>query len=547
VNGTASRRREGPRLFGDLLLEAGVVGGEGLAEALEAQRLAGGRLGWHLMRLGRVVPAHLHLFLESHLEAMRPDLVSDLAHGSAASILPARLAWHYGMVPVRDDGCRLEIGLSSADAPGLVPAVEALTRRRVEPIICPPAMLADALARHYPEEIEPGVRFPDAGDAVFVLRSAASGIAPRPIETLDVRAGGGAWLRALCAEALARRATRLRLEPRDEFAALTFETAGGAEEPLDFPAGALGGVVGLVESLARLAVHGRVLPREGRFALQDEDHRLAITALTLPGLRGRTTTLSFRQERVIAPAPAEHAAALPDLRDAVDRLGASGRGLLFVAATSPQEWDSGVQAILACLGGRLARRRVHGGWNEAWPGAAPGDADGPADLAVIASPFRPRAAASLARLAASRVVIATLQASSARRAVEALRRGALGQAPLPAPAGILVARHAAALCGACRLPFDAGGLLDRLPEASAVRGGTFATSPGCSACRGSGWLDVVRILEFLPLRGEELFRPGRRFEALRPRPTLLDAVLAEAADGRVDVREVLRLLVHEPR
>jgi hypothetical protein len=554
MNGAAWRRREGPRLFGDLLLEAGVVGGEGLAEALQAQRLAGGRLGWHLMRLGRVVPAHLHLFLESHLEAMRPDLVTDLAEGSAAALFPARLAWHYGMVPVRDDGGRLEIGLSSADAPGLVPAVEALTRRRVDPIICPPSILAEALSRHYPGEIEPGVRFADAGDALFVLRSTAAGIAPSPIETLDVRAGGAAWLRALCAEALARRATRLRLEPRDEFASLTFETAGGAEEPLDVPAGAIAGVVGLVESLARLAVHGRVLPREGRFALLDGDHRLAVTALTLPGLRGRTTTLSFRQERVVGPAPGEHAAALPELRDAIDRLAASGRGLLFVAATSPSEWDSGVQAILASLDGRLPRRRVLGSWNETWPAAAasaPGGSGGTVDLEVIAAPFRPRAVEPLARLAASRVVLATLQASSARRAVEALRRGAVGQGPLPAPAGILVARHASALCRACRLPFDAAGLLDGLREAAAVRGGTFATSPGCSACRGSGWLDVIRVLEFLPRHGDELLRPGRRFDDLRAgaasRPTLLDAVLAEAADGRVDVREVLRMLVHEPR
>lgn len=559
ANGSAGRRREGPRLFGELLLEAGVVGGEGLAEALQAQRLGGGRLGWHLMRLGRVVPAHLHLFLESHLEAMRPDLVSDLAEGSAAPLLPARLAYHYGMVPVRDDGGCLEIALSSADAPGLVPAVEALTRRRVDPIICPPSLLAGALSRHYPEEIEPGVRFPDAGDAVFVLRQKAAGIAPSPLDTLDVRAGGAAWLRALCAEALQRRATRLRLEPRDAFVSLTFETAGGAEEPIDLPAGALAGVVGLVESLARLAVHGRVLPREGRFALQDEEHRLAVTALTLPSVRGRTTTLSFRQERVLGPAPGEHVAALPDLREAIDRLAAAGHGLLFVGATSPQEWDSGVQAVLTHLGGRLPRRQGLGGWNEAWPQTAGGsplasDAiETPADLAVVASPFRPGTVAALARLASSRVVVATLQASNARRAAEVLRHAALGRSGLPLPAGILLARHAAALCRACRLPFDPGGLLDQLPEAAAVRGGTFATSPGCSACRGSGWLDVIRVLEFLPLQGDGLFRPGRRFDDLRAgfgvggRPTLFDAVLAEAADGRIDVREVLRMLVHEPR
>src|SRR5262245_7877158 len=141
------RRLDGPRLLGELLLEAGVVSGAGLRNGLEAQRLGGGRLGWHLMRLGEVVPVGFHLFLDTHLEGMRPDLVSDLRDGGAAPLVPARLAHHYGMMPVRDAGGTLEIALGSADQRGLVPAVETLTSRRVEPIICPPSFVADAIAR----------------------------------------------------------------------------------------------------------------------------------------------------------------------------------------------------------------------------------------------------------------------------------------------------------------------------------------------------------------------------------------------------------------
>src|SRR5262245_45736435 len=129
------RRVDSPRLLGELLLEAGVVSGQGLRAGLEAQRLGGGRLGWHLMRLGEVVPVGFHLFLDTHLEGMRPDLMEAMREGPAAGFLPARLAHHYGMMPVRDDGGTLEIALGQVDPRGLVPAIEALTRRRVEPII----------------------------------------------------------------------------------------------------------------------------------------------------------------------------------------------------------------------------------------------------------------------------------------------------------------------------------------------------------------------------------------------------------------------------
>src|SRR6185503_14529648 len=146
------RRRDEPRLLGELLLEAGVVSGTGLRNGLEAQRLGGGRLGWHLMRLGEVVPVGFHLFLDSHLEGMRPDLVAAMRDGGAAGVLPARLAHHYGMMTVSDDGATLEIALGHADQRGLLPAVEALTRRRVEPIICPPSFVAESIALHYPSE-----------------------------------------------------------------------------------------------------------------------------------------------------------------------------------------------------------------------------------------------------------------------------------------------------------------------------------------------------------------------------------------------------------
>src|SRR6185295_13924567 len=138
------------------------------------------------------------------------------------------------------------------------------------------------------------------------------------------------------------------------------------------------------------------------------------------------------------------------------------------------------------------------------------------------------------------------------RAAGALAQGRVGRTERSAPAGILAARHLESVCAVCRRPFDFGDLLDLVPEAGAARSGSYATAPGCDACRGSGRLERVRVLEYLPLDRQDLLRPGRR-AALRDRqaearrPTLLDAVLSEAADGRVDVREVLRLLVHEPR
>ena len=543
-----NRRQDEPRLLGELLLEAGILSGKGLRHGLEAQRLGGGRLGWHLMRLGEVVPVGFHLFLDTHLEGMRPDLLSDLRDGSAAPLVPARLAHHYGMMPVREAGGAIEIALGCADQRGLVPAIEALTSRRVEPIICPPSFVAEAIARHYPSEVEPGVLFPVAGEAELVLSDARRGIVPADWRALSPAAPAADWLRALLAAAIRRGARLLSLEPGRTDDRMRLESEQG-EETSDLPRGPLAGVAALVDGLSRAAARGRILPREGRFIVRDEGRRIGVSALSLPGIHGRSTVLHFREERILEPTPLQHALALPALGQAVERLAAERRGLLFLAATGPSEWNSALLAVLGLLGDRLPQRDVRGAWDEAMPAGL----ETGADLLVVASPWETSPA--LERQATQRVVLATVVAGNAFRAAEALAQGRVGRASSGSvsAAGILAARHVEATCAGCRRPFELGDLLDLVPEAGPARSGSFATSPGCGACRGSGRIDLVRALEYLPLGPDTLDRPGKHAARLRAaqaeanRPTLLDAVLSEAADGRVDVREVLRLLVHEPR
>jgi hypothetical protein len=542
------RRRDEPRLLGELLLEAGVVSGSGLRHGLEAQRLGGGRLGWHLMRLGEVVPVGFHLFLDTHLEGMRPDLVAAMRDGGAAGFLPARLAHHYGMMPVSDAGGTLEIAIGHADQRGLLPAVEALTRRRVEPIICPPSFVAESIALHYPSEVEPGVRYPSAGEAELTVRDARRGLFAADLAALRPSASAAEWLRAIVALALERRARRLAIEPGRHGDRLVVESERG-EEIVDLPSGPLASVTALVDGLSRAAARGRLLPREGRFTARDEGRRVCVTALSLPGLGGRTSVLHFREERVLDPTPLQHALALPALVQAVETLASERRGLLAIAATGPSEWNSALLAVLGLLGDRLPRRDVRGGWDD----PVPAGLESAADLLVVATPWDPARSESLEREAARRAVIAPIVAGNAFRAADLLAQARVGRRPAAGPLGILAARHVESVCGACRRPFDLGDLLDLVPEAGAVRSGSFATAPGCDACRGSGRIDLVRALEYLPLERDDLARPGRHAAVLRSRqaearrPTLLDGVLSEAADGRVDVREVLRLLVHEPR
>jgi len=544
----ASRPAEERRLMGDLLLEAGLVDRAGLRSALDAQGLAGGRLGWHLLRLGRVLPAPFHAFLDLHLESMRPDLVQSLRAGEATARIPAALAHHYGMVPLREteEGV-LELGLAHADEPHLPAAVASLTGLKVEPIICPPALIGEALARHYPAEVEPGVLFRTVGDNVLVLPADVGD--PDPLDRLGTGAPPADWLRAILAAARARNARRVDLEPGAAGLDLAFTIVGDRRDGCRLPAGVFAGLAAFLEGLARIAARGRILPREGRFVVDRDGQRSMVSVLAMPGLAGRAYALDLRDQLVVGPSPADLAAMLPALRRAIDDLVDRGAGLLLLAAPGPTEWASALDVVLTLVGERVPRRAARGAWSA---GPAAVDAAWPAaDLVVDATPWR-NGEGSVALEAALRgIVIATIDAPDAFVAAETVAGRLAGPGGRGgALRGIFSVRHLEALCASCRIPWEAADLA--LPTLPASPFGPVWTAPGCAGCRGSGRFEVMRVGEFLPLGPADLApprRPARRWreeQASRGLPTLGVAAMRAALAGCVDVREVLRILLHEP-
>jgi len=548
----ARRAREERRLLGELLLEAGIVTPEGLRVGLEAQRLSGGRLGCHLVRLGSVVPASLHLYLGEYLEALRPDLVRDVREGAAAGAIPARLAHHYGLVPVRASDGVLDLAVASPDALALKPAIEVLTGLKVEPIICPPALIAEGLDRFYPGEVEPGLVFRGAGDHVLVLADPVRGVSPEAPDRLAPGAPPSAWLRAILAEAVRCRSRRAEIMPRADRTEIFL--AGREERALahTLPRGPYAGIAALIEGLARIAARGRILPRDGRFTLLLGGKRVIVSVLALPGLQGYSYLLDLREETVVPRPPAEYASALPGFTEILDRMASERRGLIVLAGTDPPEITTGLDLLLALLGDRLPRRAVAAGWQSArWPGLA--DSDHRPDLIATRWPADPMDLASLMGEARERVVVAAIDAVDAFDAVRKVARRGADAGPIAVSAGVLAVRHLEALCQACRVGFDLADVLAGVPQPRALPGDEFWTSPGCAACRGSGALSLEAVSEFLPMEacppprpaGLRARRPGEE-RALQGRGAMLQASVRAAAEARIDVKEALRLL-HERR
>ncbi|HUD72192.1 MAG TPA: hypothetical protein VMQ62_09535 [Dongiaceae bacterium] len=549
---SAARPRGGVerRLLGELLVEAGLVTRRGLAAGLEAQRLGGGRLGVHLIRQGHLVPSVFHLFLQEHLETLRPDLVQQAKSGAEAALLPARVAHHYGLVPVGEVDGVLEVAAASFDQPGLRAAIEALTGKRIEPVIAPPSLIAAALERHYPAEVEPGVVFRPAGDHLLVLSDPRRSLGAEPLDRLAAGAPPAAWVRAILAVALRDGVRRIEIEPAGESLRISWLARSGPGTPLTLPSGPYAGIAALLEGLAGIGARGRVVPREGRFLLVAGADRRFVSVLAVPTLAGRLYRLDLRGAQVSA-GPLDDATGAR-LDAAVGALVARGRGLLAIAATGPAEWAAGLELILEHCGAALPRRVVAGGWDDASPldvDAAGREAFASADLVAFASPWNAGSVGMVRRLAAERVVLVAVEASDAAIAAERLGRTLAGPDGGEGPSAVVAVRHLERVCDACRVACDLTDMVARLGNALPATAAW--TSSGCPACRLGGVIPMEQVAEVLELLPGRLSRPGIEARRLRAEaggsPTITEMAIRGARDGRIEAREVVRLLLHEPR
>lgn len=556
------------RLLGDMLIERGLVSRSGLRSCLEEQRLRGGRLGYNLLKSGNVTPAAFHLFLRDHLSVIAPDLVESIRSTPAIDLIPARLAHHYGMLPIRVEDGVMDLAVATADRPALIPAVELLTGLRVEPIVCPPALIAASLQRWYPGEIEPGILFRAAGDNQFVISDRARGIRPALPELLRPDAAPSEWLRAIGGEAMRRGSRCIRIEPHGggARAVLTGGESGAAFVPI--PRGAYPGVMCLVEGISGMAARGRVVPREGRMALRADERHLIASVRAIPGINGGTSVLDLRHRRVRELGREVRWARLPELASALESVRRERRGMILVAGPGAEEQAAGAGAILDLLEEGLPSRAALGSWLPGRPEvrALEGIGDDPVPLEVRVSRalegqpdllLLPEINLSedpgpMLELANRQVLIAPLPVGDAFEAAEWLIRWTGGGARSTGSiAGILATRLLERLCDACRHPFDVHDLLSPGPRYRAAGPGRYFLTQGCASCRESGVIDLEPVFEFLPGPLARSFSLRVDAPSMRERcardgmNTLFHAGLQQAAAGAVDVREPLRLLLHE--
>jgi type IV pilus assembly protein PilB len=497
-------------VMGELLLREGLLTEKQLTRALEEQRHRGGRLGYHLIRLGYVDVQRLSQFLKDSMGLIPYDLVQWVRDPSITDLIPSNLAQFYQVVPVERKGNVLTVAIADLDNPSIIPALEEYTGLRVDPVVCPRETVIRALEHFYGLAKDPGVVRNLSGDHLFVLASASKHIRPIHWSVLKPDSAAAEWLRTLLAEAIRTGSRTIYIKPDERALRVAFRGPGGSEDRFALDGRKREELDALLFELARLRDQRRGPRQEGRVRVQVESRFLTLHVKALSTLQGNRYTLTLYDERFHRKEWEKIEAELEagereSLRDGL----AAGKGMVILAgAPGPALW----QVYYGLLGHlrrslqpavsleehallsleSVAQTEVSQQEEVSWPELITlALRQEPALFGIF--PVKERHSMELALLAAShRRVVAVLHQPDAAATLRWLLRNQFRSA-LKAGIlrGILTVASLARLCPHCKLPLEVTA-----PDGASLQ---YFTRQGCEQCLAWEHLPTEPVLEWLPM------------------------------------------------
>lgn len=152
--GGASKAPAARKRIGELLIMDGLITEGQLKNALEVQEGQGGRILDRLVTLGYVSAQTVSTFLARQPGVSSIVLSNCRVRRELLPLIPREFARSRQVFPIDRLGRLLTVGMVCPLDEATIRELEAITGLRVKPMLCSPACISKAIARHYEEDDE---------------------------------------------------------------------------------------------------------------------------------------------------------------------------------------------------------------------------------------------------------------------------------------------------------------------------------------------------------------------------------------------------------
>ena len=563
--------------LGELLISAGLLTEEELAEGIALQKGTNKRLGQVLQENGFITESELVEALQMQLGIEFIDLAKINIPTELAQVVPKHIAKQYQVVPVRM--VRDELYLAMADPLNFYATeeVKKAAKRRVVPMVALSAAVDRAIQVLYGNE--------GAAKAIEEMKREAA-ISGETTEAVDQsfsanqvgddsvnQAPAIRLVNAIIERAVTERASDVHMEPREGEFSVRMRIDGLLRDILTVPRELQAAVTSRMKVMSGMDITERRVPQDGRFNVKVHNHEIDLRVSTLPTVYGEKIVCRLLDKSAVRLNQSSIGLTGDDLKK-YNRIIRVKNGVILIVGPT----GSGKSTTMYTMVGDMNTREVNlvtledpveyniDGVNQVQINEKIGMtfASGlrsilrqDPDIIAIGE-IRDGETAEIAMRAAitGHVVLSTIHTSDALGTVERLTD--MGVEPyLVASAlkGVLSQRLVRKICPRCREPYNPSAEEQEELGLAYDPGRIFYHGKGCPECFDTGYKGRTAVFEIVPLtiqvrrmvaagKGREaiekmLEAPGSDFVSLKQNAMRL------LENGETSVDEVLRVVYED--
>lgn len=284
------------KLFGELLLEHGVITVDQLNHALRVQQEKGGRLGKILQDLGYIRTETLYKVLEQQLGVPYVDLRRYPVNPSVSQMISASLARRYRVLPIEREGDLIVLAMVDPLNVFEADEISQILGVPVKPVLVSESDLewgigeflelkssVDRVVERVPEEIPQ--HWPEDTLETRIRELVAEG----PVVNL---------VNSLISRAVLSRASDVHIEPQNGDVMVRYRIDGVLFEMLTLPKRTHAAITSRLKIMADLDITERRLPQDGRIQMEVEGRPVDLRVSVVPTIYGEKIVLRILDKAV---------------------------------------------------------------------------------------------------------------------------------------------------------------------------------------------------------------------------------------------------------
>lgn len=135
--------------LGELLVKKNFITPDQLKKASEEQKLKGGRIESHLIRLGYIKEDELLSFLSAQYRVPSVKLSKIEVNPNVIKLIPSSIAKKYFIIPIHRVGPKLTLAMADPSNIIVIDEIKFMTGFNVEPVVASESEIVDAIKKYY--------------------------------------------------------------------------------------------------------------------------------------------------------------------------------------------------------------------------------------------------------------------------------------------------------------------------------------------------------------------------------------------------------------